>query len=432
MIGADEHLEDSGEVTAVVEGTITLADVLKERGPLPTTELLKTFVDVLCDLERIHEDSMLHRDINPETVVFNGDGWKLVGYGLSKLGTVRYMSPERCQGKPMDPRSDIYSLGVVLFQAATGKLPFDAEMKFQIMDAHANTPPPLPSALNPAVSFELEQAILRALAKDPSGRFQTATEFRQALDAMLPASERRPEPAVSQPGEMIVEDARAATASETVAETMSGLRPAVAVVTAAETVQAAPEQAVSPKPRRLKPAAVLIPLGAAIATVAGLLLAGVIGARRVPAVVGLSSDAAEQMLRGSGFRMQADTVNDTLPAGTVLAQDPAAGAKGPRSRVIGLRVSSGEVEMPTLAGLALPDARAKLSDLALVPAKVDSQYTDDYASGVIISSMPKAGTSVTPRSSVGLVVSAGRVTCPQCGSRRAAGAKFCTTCGYRF
>jgi serine/threonine-protein kinase len=433
MIEADEHLEDLGEIPAVVDVTTVLADVLRERAPLPEPELLRTFIDVVRDLERIHEDGVLHRDIRPETIVLNGAGWKLVGYGLARIGTVRYMSPERCQGKPMDARSDIYSLGVVLFQAATGRLPFDAEMKFQIMEAHANTPPPLPSTINSAVSFDLEQVILRALAKDPSSRFQTAVEFRQALEAMVPASERRPEPVASETAEVATEATSAGTGAETVAETtMGGRRPSATAETFVASGQSTPESEIGPTSRRLKPAAVLVPLGIAIAVVAGLLLTGVIGARRVPAVTGLSSDAAEQKLRSSGFRAESDTVNDTLPAGTVLAQVPAAGAKGPRSRVVGLRVSSGEVEMPSLVGMALPDARARLSELALTPAKVDSQYTDDYASGVVISSKLKAGTKVASHSSVGLTISAGRATCPQCGARRAAGAKFCTTCGFKF
>jgi len=433
MIQTDEHLEDSCDISAVVEGATSLADVLQERAPLPEPELLKTFLDVLRDLERIHEDGMLHRDINPETIVLSGEDWKLVGYGLAKVGTVRYMSPERCQGKPIDQRSDIYSLGVVLYQAATGKLPFDAEMKFQIMEAHTSTPPPLPSTINPAVSFDLEQVILRALAKDPSSRFQTAAEFKQALETMVPASERRPEPVAGQVAEVVVDATSAATSAKTMTDTtMGGKRSSATAEAVVESVQSTPERERGHERRRLKPAAVLIPLGAAIAVVAGLLLFGVIGARRVPAVTGMSSDAAEQLLRGRGFRVETDSMNDTLPAGTVLAQVPAAGAKGPRSRVVGLRVSTGNVEMPALAGMSLADARARLSELALTPAKVDSQYTDEYASGVVMSSKLKAGTKVVAHSSVGLTVSAGRVTCPECGARRAAGAKFCTTCGFKF
>jgi beta-lactam-binding protein with PASTA domain len=97
-----------------------------------------------------------------------------------------------------------------------------------------------------------------------------------------------------------------------------------------------------------------------------------------------------------------------------------------------LGVSTGVVAIPSLAGLALPDARALLARLALTSAKVDSQYSDDYAAGMVVSSKVKAGTSVAPHSSVGLTVSAGRATCPQCGARREARAKFCTKCGYKF
>ncbi len=400
------HPDSAGASKAAV-----LADVLKERGPLPEPELLQTFLEVLRDLERAHGEGVLHRDISPSHIVLNGVGWKLIDYGLAKVGavkyvsTVRYMSPERCQGKPMDFRSDIYSLGVVLFQAATGKLPFDAEMKFQIMEAHVGTPPPDPRTINPAVSAELERIIHRALAKDPSDRFQSAGEFRRALEDAAGASVRLVQPP--------------AATVEAPAQPLDVLE------------QTEPEPA-RVRPRRVKLAPIFISIGAVIAVVAGLLLYERIGLRSVPAVTGLSSEAAGQALRTKGLRIEAAAVDDTLPAGVVLAQDPEAGEKVHRSSVVRLNVSGGKVAVPDLAGIALDEARSRLARLAIDTVKVDSQYSDGYAAGMVMATSLKPGTKVAPHTSVRLTVSAGRATCPQCDARREPNAMFCTKCGYKF
>ena len=160
-------------------GATTLADLLKERGALPEPEIIWIFGQVLEELEHAHNQRMLHRDISPARIVRDEVDWKLVDYGLPSLGTVRYMSPERCQGRALDERSDIYSLGVVLFEAATGSVPFDAQMKHQLMEAHVSKAPPAPRGFNRQVSAEIEQVILRALSKNPADRYQTATEFAE-------------------------------------------------------------------------------------------------------------------------------------------------------------------------------------------------------------------------------------------------------------
>jgi serine/threonine-protein kinase len=387
-----------GTDQTVVVKTTTLADVLKERGALPEPELLKIFLQVLEGLEQAHSRAKLHRDICSARIVLEGETWKLAEYGTARVGTVRYMSPERCHGKPLDARSDTYSLGVALFEATTGRVPFDADMKFKIINAQVSNPPPSPHAIRPSVSPELERVILRALSKNPAGRFQTAAEFKRALDGVVLA-------------------AKASGASA---------KPAAAPS------RRAAEKAGS-EPKRVKPAAILIPLAVIIVAVAAyFLLKGGISGPRVPSVVGLGKNAAEQALRKAGFGVDVENADDTLEAGTVVAQAPAAGEKVSGSRAVVLKVSSGLVAVPSLAGLTLAEARARLAELTLTAAKVDSQYSDCQGVGIIVSTAAKSGTKLAPHSSVSLVISAGRATCPECGTRRETGAKFCTKCGYKF
>jgi serine/threonine-protein kinase len=375
---------------------------------------------------------MLHRDISPARIRLGVDGWKLTEFGLDEVGTVRYMSPERCQGKPTDERSDIYSLGVVLYEAATGTVPFDAEMKFQIMDDHAKTPPPSPRAVNPELTDELEQVILKALAKSPQDRFQTATDFRFALEALLPEPERQTDSDLgpsSEAAAVVVEEAAAApvenASSEVSYSPPTELPPA-------EPIEAEPAESWS-APRRVKLAPILVPVATIVVVIVGLLfLTGVIGGRKVPPVTGMGRADAERVLLGKGFRVQTDSTDDTLPAGTIVAQVPAAGENVPRSRIVELRVSTGRVQVPALAGLALADARQRLARLALTVAKVELQYSDAYGIDLVVSSKPKTGTKAAPRTSVGLIVSSGRATCPECGTRREARAMFCTKCGFKF
>jgi len=192
-------------------------------------------------------------------------------------------------------------------------------------------------------------------------------------------------------------------------------------------------QSVDAAPRRARLVPILVPLVAVIVVVVALsMLTGVIGGRKVPPVTGMAGDEAEQLLRGKGFRVETDSMDDTLSTGTVLAQVPVAGERVLRSQAVALKVSTGRVSVPALAGLALAEARGRLARVALTTAKVDSQYSDDYAVDVVVSSKLKAGTRVSPHTSVGLTVSAGRATCPQCGARREARAKFCTKCGFKF
>jgi hypothetical protein len=370
----------------------TLAILLKERGTLPEPEIIRIFCQVLEDLEHAHGQAMLHRDISPARIVCEGGAWKLVDYGMSKIGTVRYMSPERCQGRTLDVRSDTYSLGVVLFEAATGRVPFDAQMKFQLMEAHVSKSPPAPRGLNRQLSVEMERVILRALSKS---RYQTAAAFRGALEAIAEVA------------------------------------PARAAKPRAEPAQQRPAGVAPAKARgRLRPVVIIVPVLVVVAAAA--LFFVLAGAAKVPSVVGVARDEAASLLKARGLEAVFEERDDTLPAGLVAAQEPAPDTRAQGDKRVFVYLSTGMVTVPPLGGLAVEEARARLRTLALDVGSTGAQYTDNFASGSVAATEPNAGTRLAPHARVNLLVSQGRATCPECGTRRQAGAKFCTSCGYRY
>jgi serine/threonine-protein kinase len=180
-----------------VEGT-TLAELCRP-GPIPSIEAVRVICDVLSGLEEAHALGIVHRGITAEHVMVTPGGTvKLGGFGLAKpeadvmltkggavLGDARYLSPEQVMGvAALDGRADVYSVGVLLFQTLTGKVPFDSPNDYDIMVAQVGKQPPRPSTLNPGIAPELERIVLTALAKEPDKRFAGAREFRTALAAI--------------------------------------------------------------------------------------------------------------------------------------------------------------------------------------------------------------------------------------------------------
>src|ERR1700730_793789 len=183
--------------TELVGGT-TLAQRL-ELGPLSPEEAVSCFSQVLSGLAQAHALGVVHRDLTPSNIILTPDGRvKLTGFALDKattdpkltqpgtvMGSLDYISPEQVKGlSEVDARTDIYSLGVVLYEAVTGRKPFEEKSQFEVMLAHVNSIPLAPGMVNPQVPAELSDIVLKAMAKHPAARFQTAEEFRQSLEQL--------------------------------------------------------------------------------------------------------------------------------------------------------------------------------------------------------------------------------------------------------
>jgi serine/threonine protein kinase len=174
----------------------TFEDLILRRGPIPALEAIPLFKQAMLGIGYAHRAGIVHRDIKPANLMVNRFGIvKVMDFGIAKvmgargmtktgtqMGTGWYMSPEQVLNKPVDIRSDIYSLGVTLYQMLTAHVPFEGTSEFEIMSGHIQTPPPLPTQFYPYIPKGVENAVLKALSKNPNDRFQTVEEFGAALE----------------------------------------------------------------------------------------------------------------------------------------------------------------------------------------------------------------------------------------------------------
>jgi len=202
-------------VMELYEGA-TLADRLKD-GPIPPEEAARIARGMLDGLAHAHEHEIVHRDVKPGNVLFHGGHVKLADFGIAKaafggdltttgslLGTARYLAPEQVDAAAVDHRADLYSVGVVLYEMLTGRTPFEADTAIAEATLRLTEEPTPPGALRGGIPRGLEEVVMRALARDPDRRFQSAAEMRDALDhtvgtapPVLPPLRREPEPGPS-------------------------------------------------------------------------------------------------------------------------------------------------------------------------------------------------------------------------------------------
>ena len=387
----------------------TLKAVIMDRGPLAPHEAIDLTIQILRAARFAHRRGVVHRDFKPHNVIVDDEGRATVtDFGIARagasemtqtgsiMGTAQYLSPEQAQGHAVSASSDLYSIGVVLYEMLAGRVPFEGESAVTIALKQVTEEPLPPSVLNPAVPPALEAVVLRALMKDPAARYASADEFIAALEAV------RDGVAVAPPTQ----------ATQIAAAPTTVLPPAAA---ASYARPPAPVEPYEEDPARRWWLPVLIALLVIGALVAGLLI-GRTKQVTVPTVVGLSQSAATVRLQDKGFKVGIRPQTGSAPQGQVTAQDPGARAKADKGSVVTLTVSAGagDVAIPVLDNAQGADAHRRL---VLLSFRVRDRRTasDAIAKDVVVRTSPPAGSRLAKGSLVTLFISSGKqqATVPQ-------------------
>lgn len=393
---------DIGEVDAqqyiameYIDG-VDLKRYIKERAPLSNDEALRIMGQILPAIDLAHKEGFIHRDLKPQNILLTADGYvKVTDFGIayafsetaltqtnSVLGTVHYLSPEQARGSQASEQSDIYALGIILFEMLTGKLPFEGDSTVSVALQHYQKPMPSVRQYNANVPQALENVIYRATAKDLVDRYPSIDAMYQDLSSVLSPERRHeaplhlqgPQPITSSHSYMTQADMPSTPASDT------------------------PKQKMSKKTKGII-AAIICALVAII--VAVLLTPSTV---TVPSVAGDTLATAERKIKEAHLAV-GDVIqrsSDTVEAGTVIETDPKEGSKEKSGTAVTIIVSSGQEErqaaIPDVSGMSVSQAKKALKKAGFeVASKTEEAYSDTIPEGLVIAiSGYSAGISVNP------------------------------------
>lgn len=413
-------------VMEYVRGT-DLKTVIKTRGALPAPEAANIAAQVCSALAIAHGYDIIHRDIKPHNIMVMPDGTvKVMDFGIaaagntgltedgSVLGTAHYVSPEQALGKPLTAASDLYSLGVVLYETSTGRLPFDADGPVAIALKHVHESPVRPTETNPAFDRNLEAIIGRALTKDPKVRYQTADDMRRDLlriSRTTATDATTVSPAIGTAGASAAAATAAAGRTSVMPQASAGY---AGLSNGASTLNGGPEIYEVPEDNARK---VWLWVGAVVAillvllgTAWGLGLFGG-GQVEVPDVTGKPLEQAVTALEDAGLVVGdiEEQASDTAEPGSVIAQDPSGGEKADKGSKVTLTISLGteDAEIPNIVGMTETEARAALEANGFTADPQPAETSAEVPAGEVISQSPVGGEMAPKGTKVAYVISLG-------------------------
>lgn len=422
--------EDSGTYFIVMEfiDGRPLSSILKTSGPLSPERAADVGAHVAAALGYAHKHGVIHRDVKPGNVLITDEGQvKVTDFGIARainteesltqtgavMGTATYFSPEQAEGLGVDARSDIYSLGVVMYEMATGRPPFLGDTPVAVASKHVREHPPAPRELNPALPPTFEAIILKSMAKDPAHRYATAEELRADL---LRFNEGRTVSAMSDATALLAAGAVGAATTQALGRVDGAdTTQAISAASALGLEDEVPEE--EGRSHRTRTYAIILALLLLALLAAGYFLGRSLGyfggapSFNLPSVVGQPVAQATTTLRNDGLVVNTTHQVSNNTPGTVISTDPAPNALVKKGDTVTLKVAVTsppvKVSVPAnLVGSTRDVAVAELQGAGLT-ANVVNRSSSTVPNGTVISADPASGTKVDEGSSVTLAVSSG-------------------------
>jgi serine/threonine-protein kinase len=417
-------------VMELVEGS-TLRDYLNEKGSVTVEQTFQLITPVLSALSAAHRIGIIHRDIKPENILISKDGRiKVADFGLARnitmgqtmtaessvvLGSVSYLSPEQVQRGVADARSDIYAVGIVLFEMLTGSKPYSGETPIQIAYRHVNDRIPNIQTIKSEIPTSIAGLVYEATAPNPDQRPKNAEDLLNKLreiQAQIDPKRRQMSLELDLPPIVNKKNKRGKVS---VTSALGGIKEKTSQLISTKPINISkPEDSIRTKKRKVSRRVRrnrIIALFLLIALIFGsyqILNAGKIS---VPSLVGMSQGEAKNDLKDLGLSIQVveEVFSEDVAKGKIIATKPGGGGKISPSGTVGLIVSKGQerIIVPTLNGLTPDVASGKISDLGLSVGQINESFDMKIAAGFVIGTDPKVGSEVRRKSIVNLIVSKG-------------------------
>ena len=417
-------------VMELVEGS-TLRDYLNENGPIAVEQTFQLINPVLSALAAAHKIGIIHRDIKPENILISRDGRiKVADFGLARnmamgqtltvessvvLGSVSYLSPEQVQRGVADARSDIYAIGILLFEMLTGSKPYSGETPIQIAYRHVNDRIPNIQTINSAVPASLAELVYEATAPNPDHRPKDAENLLNKLkdiQAKIDPKRRQMSLELDLPPMAIKKSKRRKVS---VTSAFDGLKEKTSQLISTKPINISmPEDSIRTKKRKISKRVRrnrIIALSLLVVLIFGGYKALNIGKISVPSLVGMSQSEAKSNLKSLELNIEVieEVFSEDVAKGKIISSKPGGGGKISPAGTVGLVISKGKerIVIPVFKGMTPDVVAGQISDLGLTVGQISESYDMKIAAGYVIASDPKEGSEVKSKSIVNLIVSKG-------------------------